>query len=307
MQLKTPYDYAVKARKMGKKTISYSQVSKYNNCPLSWKLEKIDKHQRFEPNMFLVFGTAFHETLQTYIDTMYKQTATAADKLDLLKMLKDKMTEVYTENLKDLDGKHFSNPEEMQEFYSDGLAILDWFKKKRGAYFSKKYTELVGIEMPIFSEVEYNSKVMFMGFMDLVMKEHDTIKIIDIKTSFMGWKDKKKKKEGNQLRLYKKYFSEQYGTDIKNIEVEYFIVKRKLYENCDFPQKRIQQYRPSSGKPSINKVDKLLKNFVENVFNEDGSYNKEGHYPAYKNDCTYCPFKKEHDLCPPKNRVLKEI
>ena len=118
-----------KARKMGKKTISYSQVSKYNNCPLSWKLEKIDKHQRFEPNMFLVFGTAFHETLQTYIDTMYKQTATAADKLDLPKMLKDKMTEVYTENLKDLDGKHFSNPEEMQEFYSDGLAILDWFKK----------------------------------------------------------------------------------------------------------------------------------------------------------------------------------
>lgn len=307
MQLKTPYDYAVKARKMGKKTISYSQVSKYNNCPLSWKLEKIDKHQRFEPNMFLVFGTAFHETLQTYIDTMYKQTATAADKLDLPKMLKDKMSEVYTENLKDLDGKHFSNPEEMQDFYSDGLAILEFFKKKRGAYFSKKYTELVGIEMPIFSEVEYNSKVMFMGFMDLVMKEHDKIKIIDIKTSFMGWKDKKKKKEGNQLRLYKKYFSEQYGTDIKNIEVEYFIVKRKLYENCDFPQKRIQQYSPSSGKPSINKVDKLLKNFVENVFNEDGSYNKDGNYPAYKNDCTYCPFKREHDLCPPKNRVLKEI
>ena len=218
MQLKTPYDYAIKARKMGKKTISYSQISKYTNCPLSWKLDKIDKHQRFEPNMFLVFGTAFHETFQLYLDTMYNETATAADKLDLNNILKDKMSKDYSDRVAELDGQHFSNPEEMQDFYSDGIAILDWFKKRRGQYFSKKYTELVGIEMPIFSEVEYNNKVMFMGFMDLVMKEHDTIKIIDIKTSFMGWKDKKKKKEGNQLRLYKKYFSEQYGTDIKNID-----------------------------------------------------------------------------------------
>jgi len=305
MQLKTPYDYAIKARKMGKKTISYSQVSKYSNCPLSWKLDKIDKHQRFEPNMFLVFGTAFHETFQFYLDTMYKETAVAADKIDLPKLLKDNMSKDYSERVAELDGKHFSCAEEMQDFYSDGVAIIEYFKKKRGKYFSKKYTELVGIEMPIFSPVEYNDKIMFMGFMDLVMKEGDNIKIIDIKTSYMGWKDKKKKKEGNQLRLYKKFFSEQYGTDIKNIEVEYFIVKRKIWEGADFEIPRIQQYRPSSGTPSIKKVDKILKEFVDHVFNPDGSYNTDGDYPAYKDDCTYCPFKKEHDLCPPKNRVLK--
>ena len=28
------------------------------------------------------------------------------------------------------------------------------------------------------------------------------------------------------------------------IEVEYFIVKRKLYENLDFPQKRVQKFVP---------------------------------------------------------------
>ena len=89
MILKTPYDYAVKARKMGKKTISYSQISTYTNCPHHWKLEKIDKHSRFEPNMFLIFGTAFHETFQLYLDTMYKETAVAADRLDLNKILKE--------------------------------------------------------------------------------------------------------------------------------------------------------------------------------------------------------------------------
>ena len=305
MNAKTPKDLAIKARMMGKKTISYSQFGTYSSCPHSWKLQKIDKHRRFDPNMFLTFGTAFHETLQLYLHTMYTETAVAADKLDLPKILQENMSKDYAERIAELDGKHFSCKEEMAEFYEDGVAILDWFKKNRGAYFSKKYTELVGVEMPIFTDVEYNENIIFTGFMDLVMKEHNTIKIIDIKTSFMGWKAKKKKNEGNQLRLYKKYFSEQYDVDVKNIEVEYFIVKRKLYENCDFPQKRVQIYRPSSGKPSINKVDKELKAFVENAFNPDGSYNKNGNYPAYKNDCTYCPFKTEHDLCPPKMRTLK--
>ena len=116
---------------------------------------------------------------------------------------------------------------------------------------------------------------------------------------------KKDENKTQQLLLYKQFFSKQYDHPVERIDVEYFIVKRKLYENCDFPQKRIQQYRPAAGKPAINKVDKLLKAFVENVFNADGTYNKEGDYPAYKNDCTYCPFKKEHDLCPPKSRILK--
>ena len=99
MQLKTPYDFAVKARKMGKKTISYSQISTYTNCPHQWKLEKIDKQSRFEPNMFLVFGTAFHETLQFYLDTMYKETAVAADRIDLKKLLKDNMASEYKKRL----------------------------------------------------------------------------------------------------------------------------------------------------------------------------------------------------------------
>ena len=116
---------------MGKKTISYSQISKYSNCPLSWKLDKIDKHKRFEPNMFLVFGTAFHETLQFYLDTMYKETAVAADKMDLGKLLKDNMAKDYSERVAELEGKHFSCAEEMQDFYSDGIAILDWFTSRK--------------------------------------------------------------------------------------------------------------------------------------------------------------------------------
>ena len=300
-----PYEYAKKARMMGKKSISYSQVNKFHKCPLRWKLEKIDKQKVREPSIMLVFGTAFHETLQEYLRVMYEETAVAADKLDLRSMLIDNMKDAYNAmGDKEFVSQHISRSD-MNDFFTDGMIILEWFRKRRGQYFSKKYTELVGIEMPIFQEVEYNSNIMFTGFLDLVLKEGDDIKIIDIKTSYQGWKKPKQKQEGAQLRLYKKYFSEQYDVDIKNISIEYFIVKRKVWEGGDFPVKRIQIYKPASGKPSINKVDNMLKEFVEHAFLPNGKHNKDANYPAYKDDCKYCPFKKMGELCPPHKRIFK--
>jgi len=305
--LKTPLDYAIKAKKMGKKTISYSQISTFNNCPLRWKLEKIDRLGVVKPGIALIFGTAMHETIQSYLNVMYAETIAEANRMDLRKLLQDNMMDAFNSFKKRSEGdmSQYTNKDEMRDFYEDGVAILEFFQKKRGQYFSKKHSELVGIEMPIFHEVEYNSKVMFMGFMDLVIKEGDKIKIIDIKTSYMGWRPKKKKTEGNQLRLYKKFFAEQYDVDIKNIEVEYFIIKRRLYENMDFPQSRIQIYKPASGKPSINKSDKIMKEFVDHCFTEDGKYNTEVEYLPYKTDCKYCQFKNNHTLCPPKERLTR--
>ena len=266
MELKTPKDLAIKARMMGKKTISYSQLNMYKGCPLQWKLAYLDGIKEFTPNMFLVFGTAMHEVLQTYLSIMYSESIVNADKLDLHKMLYDTMSSEYASRV-------------------------------------KKNTELVGIEMPILCDVENSTKLMIMGFADLVIKEGDRLKIIDIKTSIFGWRPKKKKQEGDQLRLYKRYFSKQYGVDESLIDVEYFIVKRKLYDNVDFPQRRIQVYAPAAGKPSMNKTTKLLSEFIGNAFTPDGKKNKAGHYPAYRTGCTYCPFKKRHDLCNPKDRI----
>ena len=303
MELKTPKDLAIKARMMGKKTISYSQLNMYKGCPKQWKLTYLDGIKEFTPNMFLVFGTAMHEVLQTYLTTMYTETIVKADSLDLHKMLSDSMKSEYQLRVKEFDNKHFSCTEEMADFYSDGVEIIDYFIKARGAYFNKKYTELLGVEIPILCEVDDNDKLMVMGFADIVMKEGDRIKIYDIKTSIYGWKAKKKKNEGDQLRIYKQYFSKQYDVPESNIDLEYFIVKRKLYQNCDFPQKRIQIYNPPSGKPSMNKTKRLMESFIANAFTDDGKRNKEGDYPAYRTGCTYCAFKTRHDLCNPKERT----
>ena len=65
--------------------------------------------------------------------------------------------------------------------------------------------------------------------------------------------------------------------------------------------KRIQTFVPASGKPTRNKLDKSIEAFVANCFNEDGSYNTEGNFPAVagKNNkhCKYCDFRDKPELC----------
>ena len=288
-----------------RKAISYSQFNMYKSCPHQWKLTYVDGNKTYEPSIYTIFGTAFHETLQEYLTVMYTKSAKEANQLGVHTILKDRMIAEYKREV-EVFGNHFSTPEELSEFYKDGLAILEFFIKKRGSYFSKRNCELLGIETPLLIETNFNENVLIRGFLDVVMREHDKIKIWDIKTSTWGWKPNKKKLEGDQLRLYKRYFAKQYGYDENDIDVEYFIVKRKLYENAEFPQKRIQLFKPPNAKASHKKTEKSLESFVSNAFMEDGSYNINGDYPAYKNACMYCPFKTNHELCPPKNRILKK-
>jgi hypothetical protein len=103
-----------------------------------------------------------------------------------------------------------------------------------------------------------------------------------------------------QLILYKDYYSEQYGFPIDNIEVEYLILKRKLWENAQFIQKRIQTFKPAAGRNTINKVKKQVAHFLNDVFDENGKYlNKE--YVKNTSNCKYCLFKDLPEKCSRKN------
>ena len=75
--------------------ISYSQLSMFSECPLRWKLNYIDDLSVSEPSIHLLFGTAMHEVIQTYLDIMYNNSVKNAEKLDLNKMLFDNMCEEF--------------------------------------------------------------------------------------------------------------------------------------------------------------------------------------------------------------------
>ena len=71
--------------------------------------------------------------------------------------------------------------------------------------------------------------------------------------------------------MYKSFYSKQHDVPLERIDVEYFIVKRKLYEGMDFPQRRVQTFVPANGKPSINKVINRLQHFMNECYNDDGT------------------------------------
>ncbi len=274
---------------MGK--ISYSQFSQWDKCPYTWKLNYVDKAETFKGNIYTLFGSAVHETIQAYLVCYYERTIKEADNLPLKDILQYRMEENYKIS-KEQHGDDFEvSLDEMKEFFNDGCNIIDEFLKRKSGYFPKKNTELVGIEIGLNHRV--SDSIKFRGYMDVVIHNKTTgrIKIIDIKTATMGWNKymKADKNKTNQLLLYKYFFSKEKEISIDKIDVEYLILKRRLYENFDYPQKRIQTFSPASGKPSINKVMNRLQEFIDECFDEDGN--------VVDNDYEKCEKHKKCILC----------
>jgi len=274
--------------------ISYSQLSMFSECPQRWKLNYIDKLRVFETNIHLIFGTAMHEVIQTWLEVMYNDSIKNANKLNLEQRLHDKLIEGF-KKAKEEEGKEPCTLEQLREFFQDGVNILDFVKKRRADYFSKRGYKLIGCEVPI--EVDLKKNVKIIGYLDLVILDefHNTITIYDIKTSTQGWNKWMKKDENKtqQLLLYKQFYSKQYNHPIDKIEVEYFIVKRKLWEKAMFPQKRVQKFAPASGTVSMNKVAKRLNTFIDLAFDEKGERISENIVSTpSKKACRWCEFNQ---------------
>jgi hypothetical protein len=265
----------------------------YSDCPLRWKLNYVDKLRISESNIHLIFGTAMHEVLQAYLEIMYYDTVKNANFLNLEEMLRDKLIEQF-KIAKETDGKDPCTKQELGEFFQDGCDILDFFKKRRGEYFSRRGYKLIGCEVPI--DVDLKKNIKMIGYLDIVILDEisNTIKIYDIKTSTKGWNKWMKKDENKtqQLLLYKQFYSKQYDHPIDKIEVEYFIVKRKLWENLDFPQKRVQKFSPASGTVSMNKVGRRLDTFLNEAFTDTGEHKNDMIPTPSKKACRFCEFNQ---------------
>jgi hypothetical protein len=283
------------------KQISFSQFSTFQQCPHKWALMYRDGHYQSEVSIHMTFGTSMHEAIQHYLDVMYNESIVEADKINLEEYFENKLRENYKKDYEQNKKQHFSSSLELREFFEDGKAILEWFKKKKKGYFNKRNWWLAGIEVPIL--IAFNSaykNILYKGYIDVVLYNElsNTIEIIDIKTSTKSWgKDQKQDKvKHSQLILYKKFFSEQFNFPIENIKVTFFIVKRKICEQSEFPQSRIQTFSPTSGKNSVNQCMKTLNEFVKKTYTSSGTHINTNHSPTPNKNCTYCVFNKTH-LC----------
>jgi hypothetical protein len=288
---KTPYEN-------GKTYVSFSQFSKWQTCPASWKFDKIDKLGKFEGSISTVFGTAIHETIQTYLDILYCYGAPKADSMDKLGKFQEVFMREFEKNVK--DGVVFDDMDAIKEHIMHGKEIIEDILsyKNRAKYFPTQTLELIAIERELKFELKPN--ILFTAFLDLVFKDKTTgkIKIIDIKTSSMGWNKYQKADPAklDQLVLYKKYYAEKMNIKESQIEVVFLILKRKLMENVAFPQSRVQLVVPPSGVNTTKDLTTRFNEFVDTCFKSGGGYNTEANYPKNpgqrKKNCKYCPFKE---------------
>ena len=281
------------------RSVSYSQYSIWNKCPHQWYLTYVEKKQPYQASIHTVFGTAFHETLQDYITIMYNESGAAADRMDLIKLFKEKFSTIYSKEYKAV-GTHFSDPVQMGEFFEDAVAILDWIKKNRNKLFTIRKVKLLGIEMPLLVNVGNN--IYLKGFIDFVLydEELDKIYIYDIKTSTRGWSDNDKRDNSKiaQVLLYKQFFAQQFNVDVEKIEVEFFIVKRKIWEQSEYAIPRVQSFKPASGKNKRKQTIDNFQSFIKDCFNEVGKPQIKSYLKNVgESSCKWCPYRDKPDLC----------
>jgi len=282
----------------GSYNLSYSQLSTYLTCNHKWYLQYVKKLSTYSPSIHTVFGTALHETVQTWLTTLYDISIKAANELDLEKILEDNLRKVFKkESEKD---KTFTNASQLKEFYEDGIQILNYLKKKRASFFSTRKVYLAAVELPLYSLLK--DTVYFKGFIDLVFYDEDLDEwlLIDIKTSTTGWNEAAKKDETKiaQLILYKVYFSKQFNIPVDRIQVEYFIVKRKVPVDAEFANmlRRVQQFRPAAGVVKQKRVQQQVQDFLTEALDSTGKpQNKIYRKKLTVDACRFCEFKKtEH-------------
>jgi len=271
----------------------------YHKYVRTYTRNQKEKGRIFDASLNTCFGTAIHDTVQTYIKKLYTESVESAESLNLYEMFKNKFDdEVVKEKSK--NEKFPFTDEEYTDFIFDGEDILKTFisPKNRVKYFPSNKYEFVGVELPL--EMPIKNNVEFIAFIDLVLKDKETgkIKIWDFKTSTNGWNKYQKADpvKYSQVLLYKAFYAKKFNLPINMIEVEFFILKRKLYENVDFPQSRIQIFEPLHGKLQIVESLNDFSQFVSECFTADGSYNTEQSYPKIpgkaKKNCKYCAHYK---------------
>lgn len=294
-----------------KKRVSYSQFSNWFKCRHRWYLDHVKGLREFEDSVSTCFGTAMHEVIQLYIETLYKKSAKEADTHDLNKIFLDAFD-------RELAGKEKGKvveitPEVHKEYVEDGANIITSFTNmtNRIKHFPSNKYEFISAEDEIIMPIKQN--VEFVCYIDLVLKEKSTgrYKIIDIKTSTSGWNHYQRDDESKvaQILLYKAFYSRKYNINIDMIDVEFFILRRKLWENYNFPQSRIQTFIPKNNQPAVARALNYFAEFVTECFTPEGKaiqtpeiYLKNP--GKAKKNCKYCPHKGKN--CDAKSDIPKD-
>lgn len=250
--------------------LSYSKISTFNSCPLSYKYRYIDKLPT-RPSHYLSFGNSLHSAIEEF----QKRFDSNADRRHLVELLeKHWISEGYREN-----------NEDEQKWKEKGLKYLtenfyNWYIEQCKQFEQEKIEERFRIE---------NSTYILTGKIDRIDRNKKTGKyrIIDFKTGKVPRINDLKK----DLQLYIYFFSIKHF-DISPDQVEavsYFYLPEK---------KELSQ--------SLNDSDLILaRDKIEKEAGAILSAHQENHFPPRTSRlCDYCDF---NHICPAVNGSGKPL
>lgn len=88
-------------------------------------------------NINTMFGTAVHETLQTYLQVMYNSTLKQANSYDIKQFFKQRILQNYKKTRQQL-GRQFTTPQIISSYFKTGIDIIQYFKSHRLKYFKAR-------------------------------------------------------------------------------------------------------------------------------------------------------------------------
>lgn len=261
----------------GKEHISFSEIKTWSECSFRHYLAYVKKVDMFVPNVHVSFGTAVHNTIENFLKTKQMDSNIARDYLE--KYLEDN-----SENEK---FKKYDVSKEMEKINS----ILEDVPKFLDENFEN--WEYVNAEEALMESlerlVESHKEIKFKGYIDCVIavpgkKDKKMYWLIDWKTASRPWDRYKIEDAKLQLVLYKKFWSEKHGIDMKDIRCGFvtLIKSAKSGSHC-------RLIPVSVGDTSAGKSLTVIDNFLSSV--------KDGMKIKNRSACRWCDFK-DTEHCP---------
>jgi hypothetical protein len=231
--------------------ISFSELKIWDECSFKHKLVYEDNIKEFLGNEHTAFGTAVHEVCEKSvlgeIDTSFA-------------VLNDCFNNKFLKEIKSLTEKNVNlNKNLIKDMRTQAYTLLPYVIPSLVTYFGEY--EVFSAEEKLYETIE-NSKKMYKGYIDLVLKTKDgKYHIIDWKTCSWGWNSKRKadRMTTYQLTFYKYFFAAKHNIDPKNIETHFALLKRTAKTN------KVEIFRVTSGARKTENALNLLDKAVYNI------------------------------------------
>jgi len=251
---------------------SHSRLSTFENCPLQFKYQYIDKIKRYEQGIEAFVGSRFHDSMEKLYGELKFKILSLEELLDYYEAQWEKE---YTAEV-----KITKKDRTLEDYRNVGRKCIEDYYKR---YHPFNQSRTLGIEKAIKVDLNGDGKHQVQGYIDrLAQAEDGTYEIIDYKTS-AHLPEQKYLDQDRQLALYQIGVQSMWN-DVKSVKLVWHYV---VFD------KEVSSVR------SADQLEALKEDIIGLI---DKIESTKEFLPNETSLCNWCGY---HDLCPLKSHIQK--